>query len=129
MKYKKIFLVLLILPNIAIAASWVKINNTDEFIGYIDSESIEWTGSTVTYWLLIDFKKNQVTNTSSKKYKSTKTKEVIDCTKKELAYEYGAMYSKEMGAGEMINSTKLSRIFEPIIPESVARVRFDFLCK
>jgi hypothetical protein len=128
MRHCFIFITTLTVSINCLAVNWEKVNDNNEFIGYIDTDSIQHSGSIVTYWLLYNFKNPQITNTSAIPYKSTKTKNVINCHTQETALEYGVMYSEKMGNGKLIHQTKLSRTFEPIIPETASQAQAIYLC-
>jgi hypothetical protein len=127
MPFKKILIFFLILPSVCLAANWIEIGSSETIAHYIDKSSIEKKKNLITYWMLTDYKDLQLTSTS--KYLSIKTKNIINCSTHEIAMTYGVTAKEGMGKGEILDTTNLDGKFSPIIPDSIGEIEEKYLCK
>ena len=52
---KKTLILLLLMGSTNVFAEWTKVDWTDEYINYVDLDSIQINGSKVKMWFLIDY--------------------------------------------------------------------------
>jgi hypothetical protein len=84
-------------------AEWKYDGSTSDLDNYIDYSRIRTEGLYKSMWVLRDFKSPQ-TNASGKQFKSSVSKEVIDCQRSRMQSVALFHYSEQMGSGEMVFS-------------------------
>ncbi len=121
---KLLTIFLLIFSSTSFSSDWKEFSKTkiDKF--YIDKESISKIDSdNFTYWVL---RSSLVDN---EKIKSVKTKDVMNCKKREYRITYMIQYSGRMGQGDIISEGKVSESFSPVRPDTMEEDIHKRICK
>lgn len=113
-------------------AEWTSVGGNDTTVNYADRSTIRKSGNKVKMWDLIDFKVVKISKNDENDdvhYLSMATQFEYDCkeeTAKILTFNW---YSKNMGAGEVVNfSGALHEEPVPISPSSIIEVLFKLAC-
>ena len=124
---KKLIFIVLMIPLLATASNWVNIGNSSEgYIFYIDTQSMNRSGDSVTFWM----KKNYPTRDKYGDF-SSKSNETINCRTREYITRYLMTYDDLNNNGKNTDSISkpASVSWEPIPPESMIEIAMKFVCK
>ena len=124
----KKFLILFILSTFSpiSLAEWTLIQTNDDGNMYVDFDTLQKVGNTVTVSTLNDFYSLQ-----QKDALSTKWREIHDCKSKHfkpLSTEY---YSKNMGQGNLIESITFDDTktdWSEVVPYSIGELKTNIIC-
>ena len=123
---KKIFLfsvIILSAFNIYASTKWFPITtSSDGNVFFIDTNSIQKSGDSYTYWVKLNFSNRDVDGLSSKSQRS------INCRTRETIARYIINYEDIDNSGKIISSFSPTRGWIPIAPESVNSAFYDYLC-
>lgn len=120
---KLITILLLVLSTPSISSDWKEFSKTKEDKFYIDKDSIsKLDDNTYTYWILRSSLKEE-------SIKSTKTKDTMDCKKREYRLTYMIQYSGVMGQGNVVKEGKISDGVSPVRPDTMEEDIYKFVCK
>ncbi len=89
-------------------------------------ESIRTLDDKKKIWRLYDFKSTREVDTY--KFLSSKIQMQIDCQKEESRRLYIALYSENMGRGDVVGTFNMPYTWEPIIPETVNQTLWSVVC-
>ena len=124
---KKIFLfsvIILSAFNIYAGTQWLLItDSTDGDLFFIDTNSIQKSGDSYTYWSKANFAKREDGDLSSK------TQRTINCRTRETISRYIINYDDIDNNGKITSSLTPKRGWIPIAPDSINSAFYDYLCK
>lgn len=124
---KKLLFIALMVPCLASASNWVLIGKNNSGATYfIDTQSIQRSGDSVTFWE----KTNLLSRTPTGEL-SSKVSLTINCRTRELISRYFMFYDDINNQGKLTSSFAVppSEKWEPISPDSVAEAEMKFVCK
>ena len=111
----------------AVAAKRQLLDDTDEFVAYAETDSIEKSSSTAKMWLLYDYKSKHIYLKWT--YWSQRSLSEFDCREKRAQTLYYAFHEGQMGGGEMILSgTILPGLWTPVPAGSVIEKFWRIAC-
>jgi hypothetical protein len=117
-------LFLLVFSSTSFSSDWKEFSKTDSDKFYIDKESISKIDSdNYTYWIL------RSSLDTNEKIRSVKTKDVMNCKKREYRITYMIQYSGPMGRGNTIREGNISETFTPVRPDTMEEDIFKSICK
>jgi len=121
---KIIGLFLLVFSSTSFSSDWKEFSKTDADKFYIDKESISKIDSdNYTYWIL----RSSLDN--NEKIRSVKTKDIMNCKKREYRITYMIQYSGPMGQGNTILEGNVSKPFIPVRPDTIEEDIHKTICK
>ena len=126
---KKILLIavyLLINFNCYANSNWIYVAKSmdDENNFFIDINSTQKQGDSITFWILNNYKERDKFGDLSSKVQQT-----INCRTREIIHRYFFYYDDINNNGRLTNSNGLSSSWYPISPDSVNWTIFKFICK
>lgn len=124
----KKLLILFILSTISTTAlaEWTLIQTNDDGNMYVDFDSLQKSGNTVTVFTLNDFYALQANDALS-----TKWQEVHDCKSKRFKPIAITYYSKNMGQGNVIESRNFEETktdWSDVAPYSIGELKTNIIC-
>jgi hypothetical protein len=114
-------------PCLAIASNWVLVDkNSGGTTFFIDTQSIQRSGDSVTFWE----KANRLSRSNNGDL-SSKINLTINCRTRELISRYFIFYDDINNQGKITSSfaALASEKWEPIPPDSVSEEEMKFVCK
>ncbi|MDO8457643.1 MAG: hypothetical protein Q7T07_12120 [Burkholderiaceae bacterium] len=125
--------ILLALPGLAGAATWVEIGGNESVIVLVEKDSVRRNGSRVKSWLKWEWSKpTDVPNSYPiKMYLSEKQLQVSDCQNNTLAVAQGIRYADSSGS-EVVDSYTIDEKawhFSEAVPETIGESIVKFVCK
>jgi hypothetical protein len=124
---KKLLFIVLMIPLLASASNWVKVGkSTDGDIFFIDTQSMNRSGDSVTFWVKV----NYPTRTESGNF-SSKTNKTINCRTREIIFRHFMFYDDLNNNGKLTNSfaALASDVWQPIAPDTMNESAMKFVCK
>ncbi len=129
---KKLLLLLIFISETAYSANWVKVAATadGQEVIFIDTQSIQRSGNSVTYWEKV----NNSTRTKQGDL-SSKLQKTINCVTRDFRVLYFIFYDDLNNQGKVTSSFSADTLPEdlkswrPIVPESVMESSRKYLCK
>lgn len=117
------------------ATNWVQISINDEFIVYIDNDSIKTNrftngGTYVSAWQKTDYHQEQKLG-FDKPVSSDKFLYNFDCREQKFSISYGVVYDKQgrpIHGSDMKTSTQSSATWKRIVPDSLAYTLLNHVC-
>jgi hypothetical protein len=111
-------------------AEWTKVDWTDEYINYVDLDSIQINGSKVKMWFLIDY----IDHTKVHKFKGTvylslKGQYEFDCQEIQSRGLASIGYSGNMSYGQVVGFDYAQYPWHSVPPGSVIEDNFNIACK
>lgn len=124
MNMKKLLtLILFVFSTSSFSSDWREFSQTNFDKFYIDKDSISKLDDNIfTYWILRSSLKEE-------SIKSTKTKDIMNCKRREYRLTYMIQYSGIMGKGNIIKEGKISEDFSPVRPDTMEEDIYKFICK
>ena len=120
---KLLTIFLLVLSSPSISSDWKEFSKTKEDKFFIDKDSIsKLNDNSFTYWILRS-------SLIEEGIKSTKTKDIMDCKKREYQLTYMIQYSERMGKGNVIKEGKVSDVTSPVRPDTMEEDIYKYVCK
>lgn len=124
---KRIFIIciLTIIPTAAFA-DWTLIQTSDDGNLYVDFDTLQKTGDTVTISTLNDFYNRQ-----DKNELSTKWREMHDCKKKRFKALSVDYYTEKMGQGSIMDSATFDEAktaWSDLVQYSVGELKTNIIC-
>jgi hypothetical protein len=111
---KSLFL-LLILPTLAIAAKWEFISASSDQAYFLDFDSIQTGGDSVTFWVRTNYRQRDRDGALSDKVQQS-----INCARREFVIRYAVFYEDVHNGGKVISQERDNTgQWSPIPPDSV----------
>jgi hypothetical protein len=125
---KKIVLLasFLVSCNSYASANWnfISANNIGDSF-FIDTNSIQISGDSRTFWTLTNFSERDVNG-----WLSTKNQRTINCRTRESTWRFFMSYDDINNKGKLVsNNVANSGKWEPIAPDTIQWVLMTFICK
>ena len=122
-----LFAIALVVASNAAAARRQLLDDTDEFVAYAETDTIERSSRTAKMWILYDYK---FKHTYLKwTYWSQRTLGEFDCKDKRAQTLYYAFHEGQMGGGEMVLSgTVLPGLWGPVNNGTVIEKFWKLAC-
>lgn len=114
----------LLVANTAIAANWVKIDDSDDAVIYADRGSIKVNGDVISYWEKWEYKKGQTI--AGKRFKSIVMYTHIDCNQKDFADTTKIFYDKD---GNVVISGDFPLDMKIIPPGTIEESISTIMCR
>lgn len=119
---------ILLMTATAATAEWTRVDQTDEFVQYVDRATIRRNGVYVKMWDLMDFMKAVKSTEAGVYYLSIKLQREYDCKEEKVRIVAFAMISGQMGSGNVVYSYNEGGKWLPIYPRSVQEATWDVAC-
>jgi len=126
---KKLLLTLMLsVVSSSAMAEWVYFTRDSEetVTVYVDTSTIRKTDNGVKIWIMFDFKKAK--KRYSKPHSSYKERMEYDCKEELVRSLYQSMFTKNMGAGGLVETFNVIDKWAPIEPESINDALWKFAC-
>lgn len=123
---KIVLMALLSAMSSSAIAEWIKVGSNEKTAIYVDSTTIQRTGSMATMWHLIDFQTAK--KDMGEPYMSTKDQNEYDCSEKKLRRRAFSEHSKNMGEGAVVYSDSFTAKWRPVTPESGIQILWETAC-
>ena len=118
---------MLLVTATAASAEWTRVDDTDDYIQYVDRATIRRNGNLVKMWDSRDYKTVQ-TNVGYS-YLSSKGQREYDCKEERTRLLAFLWFSGQMGSGKVVYSNSVtSMTWDPIAPGSVAVTLWTIAC-
>lgn len=112
----------------SVLAEWIFVGENNRSAAYIDT-AIRRTSDIATYWVLFDYKAEQVSQRSGRRYRSEKAQHQINCRQERNRTIFFTWHSDQMGNGVVIYTGENTTNWEPTSsPGSYGNVFFNYLC-
>ena len=120
-----IVIIIAVFPLFSHASRWVEVDGSDEARFYVDTQTIQKSGNSVTYWEKNNYFKRDEFGDLSRKINAT-----INCRTKERKLLYLMTYDDFDNGGKLTSSiTPPKQDWKPIAPETVAESIMKYLCR
>ncbi len=117
---------LLVFANCAFA-SWLKFGENDRMVAYYEPNKL--TSSRVSaVWVLYDYKTEQVSSRSGRRYWSQKGQHEVDCNESRSRTTFFTWHSGKMGGGEVVYTGHGALPWEPNSPQSISALLASTVC-
>lgn len=124
---KRLLLGLMLLAATAASAEWTDVGGNDQFIQYVDRDTIRRNGNFVKMWDLVDFNSVQ-TSSGGKSYLSSKTQLQYDCKEERSQMLAFLWFDGKMGNGKVVVSGSDPDKWSPISPRSASEALWKIAC-
>lgn len=123
----KIYLSLLgLIPTCVLASSLISIGQTEDATFYIEPTSLQRNGDLVSFIGIRDFAKTL--NVNGKNVASSKSKEVINCSKRLSRLMGYSLYSGKTGTGALVAEEAPNNPFQSISPGTADDAKMKYVC-
>jgi hypothetical protein len=125
---KKLLLTfLLALVSTSAMAEWTYYGGNIDSDLYIDYDSIHKNGEMANMWFMEDYRGVKKTS-YGKSFLSAKTLAEYDCKEERVRTDSFAIYSENMGGGDVVYTSKMKMDWEPIVPDSLGEILWKKAC-
>jgi hypothetical protein len=125
-RYRILASLLLTIVSISANANWVKIASNEQSIFYLDPAISPKFGNNITIWVLRDHNSSQLGESGP--FLSSKDQIEVDCGHQRIRRIYSSDHPQRMGVGEFIHSEHGPMSWNPVMPNTVLKRIFDFVC-
>ena len=119
--------VLLLSTVTAASAAWVKFGENDRVVSYYEPAKSSVAG-TVTVWVMYDYKAEQESPRSGRRYFSQKGQQEVDCDRPRSRTVFFTWHAGRMGEGAVVYTGSRALPWEPDSPGSIARALSSAIC-
>lgn len=106
-------------------SNWIYIStNIEDDVVFIDNNSFQKSGDSVTYWRRMNYKKRTASGTLS-----TLVQQTINCRTREIIMRYLMLYDDINNNGKLTSSFDPKDSWEPIAPGTVRWSLLEHVCK
>ena len=106
---------------------WRKFTENDRLISYVEARQAK-SAVNVIVWVLYDYKTEQHSPKSDRRYYSQKTQQEVDCDGERSRTLFFTWHSGRMGAGKVIYTGHKEFPWEPNSPDSIATALAAQVC-
>ena len=122
---KIIAVVFTLVPLLSYGSKWVNVAKSDTVIFYVDTQSIQKNGNTVTYWEKRNYVKRDEFGDLSSKVNLT-----INCRTRESQMLYLMTYDDLDNYGKVQSNFSPKNLeWRPIAPDTVSEIVMKFICR
>lgn len=109
------------------SADWTFVTRSVEASVSYDKLTVKKSPNGVTLWTMTNFVNSEVLN--GKSYRSAKAQFEFDCPRDRYRVTGTLLYELPNGAGKVIDSTSMIEQWNPIAPQTMARLLQKLACK
>jgi hypothetical protein len=109
------------------AAEWVIVNDTDEYIAYVDPATISRDGDRVRMSDLIDLKSPRPSPRGNL-HASSRSLGEFDCQDPRMRPLVFTLHSAQMGDGDIVEDVAISGGWLPVAPGTLLDILWQFAC-
>ena len=109
------------------SAAWVKFGENDRLVSYYEPAKAEQGGNSVV-WVMYDYKTEQKSERSGRRYFSQKGQQEIDCNGQRSRTVFFTWHADRMGNGAVVYTGSKALLWEPNSPGSIARALASTVC-
>lgn len=110
-------------------ASWVKVGENDRLTAYYERASaVSNRAGNVVVWVLYDYRIEQGSERSVRRYFSQKGQQELDCAAGRSRTVFFTWHSGRMGSGRVVYTGPTPTLWEPNSPDSIARALATLIC-
>jgi hypothetical protein len=123
-----LFFLLTMLSGNVMAAKWVRVatGGNNVYVAYVEVDTIRRVGSMVRMWGMDDFNSPRVN--MGYRYKSSKGLAEYDCLNQQSRIINWALFSGNMGTGEVAGYGNTPDNWSPVQPDSVEDILWKIAC-
>ena len=125
-KTAAVAVLLLAVASVA-SAAWVKFGENDRLVSYYEPAKPGSAG-TVTVWVMYDYKVEQESQRSGRRYFSQKGQQEVDCNGQQSRTVFFTWHAGRMGEGAVVYTGSKTLPWEPDSPGSIARALASAVC-
>ena len=118
---------LILSTSTAAYAGWVKFGENARMVSYYEPVKTSSPGP-VTIWVLYDYKTEQESPRSGRRYHSQKGQQEVDCDGHRSRTVFFTWHADQMGEGAVVYTGSRARSWEPDSPLSFARALSSEVC-
>ena len=118
---------LLAINSTAAFAGWVNLGGNERLTLYYEPLATKASGSAVV-WVMYDYKSEQVSPVSGRRYRSQKGQQEVDCVGSQSRTVFYTWHSGQMGDGPVAYTGTKPTPWEPNSPNSISRVLANAVC-
>jgi hypothetical protein len=118
--YATLAVLLLIAFATSASAAWVKFGENDRLVSYYEPTKPDTMGNIIV-WVMYDYKMEQVSQRSGRRYYSQKGQQEVDCGGQRSRTVFFTWHAGRMGEGEVVYTGLKALPWEPNSPGSIAR--------
>lgn len=120
--------VLLLVSYANASAAWVKFAENNRLVSYY--EPVKTGGSAnVLVWVMFDYKDEQVSTRSGRKYYSQKGQQEVDCSGQRTRTTFFTWHAGQMGEGAVVYTGSTALPWEPNSPGGIGRALAVVVCR
>lgn len=108
-------------------AAWQKVAENDRLTAYFEPSQLDSSG-TATLWVMYDYKTEQTSATSGRRYRSQKGQQEMDCKAQRSRTIFFTWHVAQMGNGAVVYTGRTAMPWEPNSPGSIARALASIVC-
>jgi hypothetical protein len=116
------------LHTAALAGEWVKLAENERLVVYYEPKNPDPAGN-ATLWVIYDYKVEQSSPSSGRKYRSQKGQQQIDCQGQRSRTIFFTWHTEQMANGLVAYTGRTALPWEPNSPGSIARTLASMVCK
>lgn len=109
------------------SAAWVKFAENDRLVSYYEPTKPDATGN-VTVWVLYDYKVEQESQRTGRRYSSQKGQQELDCGGQRSRTVFFTWHAGRMGEGIVVYTGLKALPWEPNSPSSIGRALSTAVC-
>ena len=109
------------------SAGWVKFAENDRLVSYYEPAKPA-NGGIFTVWVMYDYKAEQESQRSGRRYASQKGEQEVDCEGQRSRTTFFTWHAGRMGEGAVVYTGSKPLPWEPNSPGSIARALASALC-
>lgn len=111
-----------------IAPKWTKFSENNRLVAYFQPSSTVTAGAK-TVWVLYDYKEEQESPRSGRRYRSEKGQHEIDCRGERSRTVFFTWHERPMGDGAVVYTGSKALPWEPESPDSVGKALAAAVCQ
>ncbi len=119
--------ILLLSLSASASAAWIKIGENDRLVSYYEPAKATGTG-TLTVWVMYDYRAEQASQRSGRRYFSQKGQQEVDCSGQRSRTVFFTWHAAQMGEGMVVYTGLKPLPWEPNSPGSIARALASVVC-
>jgi hypothetical protein len=107
--------------------SWKQFADNDRLVAYYQPQETSSSGTRIV-WVMYDYKADQKSNRSGRRYRSQKGQQEMDCAQARSRTVFFTWHSERMGEDPVVYTGNSPQPWEPNSPASVANALASALC-
>jgi hypothetical protein len=109
------------------SADWIRVGENDRLVTYYEPAKAGPDGTT-TVWVMFDYKTEQISQRSGRRYSSQKGQQEVDCRGQRTRTVFFSWHEGRMGNGVVVYTGRQPIPWEPNSPDSIGRIISAVVC-